>query len=198
MIRTLFIIALSIATLLTAWGWWFHASFLVAPSGALCLSSFIVVFGWILAVYLSAARLRGLRAEVRREQGLCGECEYDLKGNVTGVCSECGAPITRTIEASQARTGPRHRHHFLLCLFLGYVGTKFVMLCYMDACNWSGFSRLVRILSFYAPLTACVALTVAHFSGLRFRWLALSAFLIAITVVSLLILVPYGSAMANR
>ncbi len=33
------------------------------------------------------------RRRRRREQGLCVDCGYDLTGNVTGVCSECGLEI---------------------------------------------------------------------------------------------------------
>lgn len=32
-------------------------------------------------------------AERRRLRGLCTQCEYDLTGNVSGVCPECGTPI---------------------------------------------------------------------------------------------------------
>lgn len=30
----------------------------------------------------------------RRVQGLCRRCRYDLTGNASGVCPECGTPIT--------------------------------------------------------------------------------------------------------
>ncbi len=39
--------------------------------------------------------MRFLRGDVRTEKGLCHECGYDLTGNVTGVCSECGTRIRR-------------------------------------------------------------------------------------------------------
>ena len=29
----------------------------------------------------------------RRKRGLCVKCEYDLRGNVSGVCPECGTKI---------------------------------------------------------------------------------------------------------
>lgn len=32
----------------------------------------------------------------RRRRGLCLRCGYDLTGNVTGTCSECGCRIERT------------------------------------------------------------------------------------------------------
>ena len=34
-----------------------------------------------------------LRARVRRKRGLCVTCAYDLTGNVSGKCSECGKPM---------------------------------------------------------------------------------------------------------
>lgn len=35
----------------------------------------------------------GRTARQRRERGLCEKCGYDLTGNVSGVCSECGAKV---------------------------------------------------------------------------------------------------------
>ena len=40
----------------------------------------------------AAASLRRRRAQLRREAGLCTRCGYDLTGNVSGVCPECGGP----------------------------------------------------------------------------------------------------------
>ncbi len=39
--------------------------------------------------------VRRHRRVVRQSQGLCVVCEYDLTGNVSGVCPECGTPIER-------------------------------------------------------------------------------------------------------
>jgi len=35
-------------------------------------------------------------AGLRRQLGLCVRCGYDLTGNVSGVCPECGTPIEPT------------------------------------------------------------------------------------------------------
>jgi hypothetical protein len=35
--------------------------------------------------------LRGLRRRHRLRRGLCEKCGYDLTGNISGVCPECGA-----------------------------------------------------------------------------------------------------------
>ena len=53
---------------------------------------------WIATAALSAyptiAFIRGpLRRWRRRKRGECVNCGYNLTGNVTGVCSECGTEI---------------------------------------------------------------------------------------------------------
>ncbi len=46
--------------------------------------------------YPATAFIRGpLRRYRRRRKGLCVKCAYDLTGNVSGVCSECGAKIEK-------------------------------------------------------------------------------------------------------
>lgn len=46
----------------------------------------------VLATYPTIAFIRGpLRRYRRRRKGLCVGCGYDLTGNVSGVCPECGA-----------------------------------------------------------------------------------------------------------
>ena len=37
-----------------------------------------------------------LRARSRRRRGLCINCAYDLTGNVSGVCPECGTNLEKT------------------------------------------------------------------------------------------------------
>ena len=32
--------------------------------------------------------------EARRRRGLCAACGYNLRGNLSGVCPECGTPTT--------------------------------------------------------------------------------------------------------
>ncbi len=53
---------------------------------------------WFLLVLLTAyptiAFIRGpLRRWRRRRKGLCLKCAYDLTGNVSGVCPECGSEV---------------------------------------------------------------------------------------------------------
>jgi hypothetical protein len=48
----------------------------------------------VLAAYPAIAFIRGpARRWRRRKRGLCVKCAYDLTGNVSGVCPECGKPI---------------------------------------------------------------------------------------------------------
>ena len=34
----------------------------------------------------------------QRRNGICAKCSYDLTGNTSGVCPECGRAISKTIE----------------------------------------------------------------------------------------------------
>jgi len=57
----------------------------------------ITIVLWVLPVLAFARgplpRLIRLRADRRRARGLCINCGYDLTGNVSGVCPECGTPL---------------------------------------------------------------------------------------------------------
>ena len=48
----------------------------------------------LFAAYPTIALIRGpLRRWRRRKRGECVNCGYNLTGNVTGVCSECGTVV---------------------------------------------------------------------------------------------------------
>lgn len=50
----------------------------------------------LLFVYPVVALLRGpLRRRRRRRRGQCENCGYDLTGNTSGICSECGAELNQ-------------------------------------------------------------------------------------------------------
>jgi len=54
----------------------------------------VVAVALTLAAYPMIAFVRGpLRRRRRRKRGLCVACGYDLTGNVSGVCSECGRRV---------------------------------------------------------------------------------------------------------
>jgi hypothetical protein len=53
----------------------------------------LVVYGIVVAIpYFVAEGLRWRQARRRERLGLCVECGYDLRGNESGVCPECGRP----------------------------------------------------------------------------------------------------------
>jgi hypothetical protein len=78
------------------WGgasWWWrsnarrgtHYAVAVAPLWALAAAAAV------LPLARAAAQLHGpSRRRRRRRRGLCAACGYDLTGNVSGVCPECG------------------------------------------------------------------------------------------------------------
>lgn len=52
----------------------------------------------LFAAYPAFAFIRGpLRRRRRRRKGSCVKCGYDLTGNVTGECPECGAGFSRVV-----------------------------------------------------------------------------------------------------
>lgn len=52
----------------------------------------------VLAAYPTIALFRGpVRSWHRRRWGYCVECRYDLTGNVSGVCPECGTEFDHSI-----------------------------------------------------------------------------------------------------
>jgi hypothetical protein len=50
----------------------------------------VALAGVLPAVVLTRAAGRNLRRRFRGRHGLYAHCGYDLTGNVTGVCPECG------------------------------------------------------------------------------------------------------------
>jgi hypothetical protein len=56
----------------------------------------------LLACYPTIAFIRGpVRRWHRRRRGMCAQCGYNLTGNVSGICPECGSPV-------QAFRAPEH------------------------------------------------------------------------------------------
>ena len=70
----------------------------VEPPGMRLVMHGVCLPFWLLlisfAAYPSIAFIRGpLRRYRRRKRGLCLRCGYNLEGNVSGVCSECGEAV---------------------------------------------------------------------------------------------------------
>lgn len=55
----------------------------------LLLPTVIIAMSWLAWPFVSAA----LRRRRRRTHGLCVHCAYDLTGNESGACPECGSPV---------------------------------------------------------------------------------------------------------
>lgn len=55
---------------------------------------------------LSALFLRGpaRREELKKAMGYCQSCGYNLYGNVSGICPECGTPTLHDAESSRDET----------------------------------------------------------------------------------------------
>jgi hypothetical protein len=76
--------------------WWSFGAYSYDKRGFLHSGLSFPLWGLLalLAVYPIVAFSRGpLRRRRRRGRGLCIRCGYDLKGNVSGVCPECGETI---------------------------------------------------------------------------------------------------------
>ena len=54
----------------------------------------LLVFAALLAALCVYPRLPFIRRRWRRKQGLCLNCGYDLTGNVSGRCPECGEAVS--------------------------------------------------------------------------------------------------------
>jgi len=72
--------------------WFWHLGFVVLPLCVLWIAHVVVV------------TFIGLRRRRLRRANWCVQCEYNLTGNVSGVCSECGTPILRTPADSGSET----------------------------------------------------------------------------------------------
>ena len=63
---------------------------------AVCLPLWflMILFSTYPAIAFVRGPLRQYRRHRRRKCGLCIQCSYDLTGNVTGICPECGKEIS--------------------------------------------------------------------------------------------------------
>jgi hypothetical protein len=77
---------------------------MVAGAGAVVITSnfyaLVIPLWFLLSVFLAVpvcragAYARRIVSARRKSAGLCGACGYDLTGNVSGVCPECGRGAT--------------------------------------------------------------------------------------------------------
>ena len=78
---------------MASWRWWFHVNHwlgAVGPASALGpVGTSVQVPFWVLGVGAGGTAAFVWRRHFRRP-GHCPKCGYDLTGNTTGVCPECG------------------------------------------------------------------------------------------------------------
>lgn len=76
--------------------WWCWPRFF-EPGHNICIQFpiYIPVLAFV-AVALLPVVLK-TRVKMRRSRGLCIHCAYDLHGNVSGICPECGTRIRQSI-----------------------------------------------------------------------------------------------------
>jgi hypothetical protein len=85
------------------WLGWVLLAYCVVYGGGLCAAwvfSPTLLFAYgealVLPAVISAVAMGCSLALLRKPEfppGYCRECGYDLTGNVSGVCPECGTPI---------------------------------------------------------------------------------------------------------
>lgn len=70
------------------WVQWFHV-WTVPTSGGTRTSVYVPI--WFVAGLVGSPTVWLWLRDRRRAPGLCCKCGYDLRGNTSGVCPECGA-----------------------------------------------------------------------------------------------------------
>ncbi len=80
------------------------------PSKTLSWSFHIPVWLLVVGVALPIGILLWLWPDRRTKAGFCKTCKYDLTGNVSGVCPECGTAISLRVNQDQARTEVESRN----------------------------------------------------------------------------------------
>ena len=128
---------------------------------------FGLALGPLGALIAIAIRNRALRAEntrrVRREAGLCANCEYDLRGNTSGVCPECGTPATPSSDAGRARN---KRITAYVCFGLA-AGTVAISWIFVELLNQGGLGAP------FALITLCILVPLAMFFAALGIWFLL-------------------------
>ena len=81
--------------ILTYINWMWHEQIDGAIGARPWLGASLVLAGgclWVWLIRIDLKNLRKRRLDARRRAGLCTACSYNLTGNTSGVCPECGSP----------------------------------------------------------------------------------------------------------
>lgn len=81
---------------------WFLPSFTVAPTPTARIPGLFLVAAFAIGGHLLLRHSRRRRAD-----GGCPRCKYDLTGNLSGVCPECGTPVA--LSSPRREPGPIRR-----------------------------------------------------------------------------------------
>lgn len=76
------------------------AQVLFAGGGPGACVGFVLLPGYCVGAALGGAALSRFVRRTRYCPGRCDRCGYDLTGNVSGVCPECGKPVDDGVRAS--------------------------------------------------------------------------------------------------
>lgn len=79
---------------LTSLAWLLKPNYSISPRGI--LSNDMLFWGAIMLVVSGVIFRRALSLRLRLDPRFCRTCGYDLTGNVSGVCPECGTAISPT------------------------------------------------------------------------------------------------------
>lgn len=96
--------------------------------------SFLLGIGPILGLCTTAVSVFGMHRAAKFPIGHCQTCGYNLTGNVSGKCTECGtviAPLDAKLFEKAARPA-QEPAQLVLGYFLGLVGTIFAAIWFLD------------------------------------------------------------------
>lgn len=79
------------------------AQVVLAEGGPGACVGFVLLPGYCVGAAMGGVVLRGFIRRPRHRAGRCDRCGYDLTGNVSGVCPECGKPLYEDLRASAPR-----------------------------------------------------------------------------------------------
>jgi formate hydrogenlyase subunit 3/multisubunit Na+/H+ antiporter MnhD subunit len=96
----IFVACAGLAITLTFWGVWmliFAIKENYPPTHVLVKWLICPVTGFSAIVLSAITRIDELfRGHLRARRGCCSSCNYELKGNVSGTCPECGMTLSAT------------------------------------------------------------------------------------------------------